>query len=56
VEEDLPSHKCRAHIDVKEIDIDYYFETDSEQGKVVIAKGLDGVLYRLMLRDDRIQS
>ena len=52
VAENYETHRCRTPIDVREIDVDYYFETDSGQGRILIAKGLDGVLYRLILRDN----
>ncbi len=56
VAENRDGHVCREYIAVKGIDIDYFFETDSTEGKVIIAKGIDGTLYRLTLRDKDLRD
>lgn len=47
-------HSCDNIIaDVKQIDITYYFETvDALGNRMIIARGLDGVLYRLRKLSD----
>ncbi len=45
------SHTCTIPLkDVKEIFIDYFFETKTaNKDTIIIAKGLDGTLYRLIV-------
>lgn len=52
ITEEFDNHSC--HIDLKDVQnivIDYYFEApykDRNNDHVIIAKGLDGILYRLV--------
>ena len=50
VSEEYDHHICSPNlINVKEIMVDYYSETKNEYGdQLILAKGLDGVLYRLV--------
>jgi len=50
IAEEYPSDTCNPRFrGVKEIIIDWHYETKSDDGhNVVMAKGLDGVLYRLV--------
>jgi hypothetical protein len=55
----IQSHECTTTaipcFSVKEIPVLYCYETEDENGKVFIAHGLDGTLYRLVkksLSDD----
>lgn len=47
----IDNHVCKVPInDVKKIKINYYFETKSNYKEdMIIAKGFDGVLYRLIV-------
>lgn len=50
VAEEFNSHICSIPFKgVKELLVDYYFEgMDENENKVIIAKGLNGIIYRLV--------
>ncbi len=52
IDEEYSSHVCTPNLrGIKEIEVDYYYEHTSKNGdKVIMAKGLDGFLYRLKKR------
>lgn len=53
IEEEFSTHDCHISFkDMENIIIDYYFEAphnDENGDKVIIAKGLDGIIRRLVL-------
>ena len=52
INEEYQSHVCTPNLrGIMDIEVDYYYEHKTKNGdKVIMAKGLDGFLYRLKKR------